>query len=701
MPRTWICARPTTPPTPDLAEPIPTVSHLDLDAWLPRAGGRVRVVPVVHESVESAAFVRAVLELLDVAAVAVELPRSFTAPMTRALRRLPRATALFDGPSGAATRLFVAAAGDPFVEGLRWAREAELPWALVDADIEYPHEHRDPVPDPYALWDLGPRAYFEHLWEAQRSETVAEDEVREGVMAYRLQELARSVQGEGEIVALVGALHVESLRSRVARPQGRPLIRELRSSVEARHIELDSLPALLADPPVLHAAWNELRQGPVASVPLPAAVASETLSLRAEGGGLRLLSSRTGEDAAHHDPSRRAAAIGRFVASRAGRAFAGTAQGIDRRRAEACLWDVAAASYQEQSKTSLAPWQRRVFHDFSRRYARIQDRLTGGLYEWTVAARGVADDVLAWEMFDAARAAPLQGGPQDLETVSVDGDELDLGTRKLRFRRWSFQVKRAALRLEPRPVPDDPEDWLRGFDGGMCSYPPEDVLIEDVGRELGEKAVSVLSTERSRHERFQSGLLDGIDLRETVRRRVSESQTPQVGPLLWVREEGRAPGDSGALVLVFDPDLGGEEKFPYRMTWLGEHDGESDMAFYSTPPLEQIVGPGILRATYGGLMMCRPPGRVYDIWQDPEYAGLGAKAETLLIAAIDYSEERVVTHVARDAPASWILAYARRQGKQIVHLPLASLSPRSMAKIRVVHLLSGRDTRDVAPRYIW
>ena len=39
------------------------------------------------------------------------------------------------------------------------------------------------------------------------------------------------------------------------------------------------------------------------------------------------------------------------------------------------------------------------------------------------------------------------------------------------------------------------------------------------------------------------------------------------------------------------------------MTWQGEHTQESDMAFYSTDPYEQLVGPGIIRAEYGGFLM--------------------------------------------------------------------------------------------------
>ena len=56
-----------------------------------------------------------------------------------------------------------------------------------------------------------------------------------------------------------------------------------------------------------------------------------------------------------------------------------------------------------------------------------------GLYEWVTAARGVGDDNLAWELFDAARTYPWQEEQAEIETARIEGSELDLGTRKIRL----------------------------------------------------------------------------------------------------------------------------------------------------------------------------------------------------------------------------------------------------------------------------
>jgi hypothetical protein len=672
-------------------------SSLDIDRLAPRAAAGVRILPVAHDRVESAVVVRAVLDTLRPAAVAVELPTTVAAAARRAAARLPRVSVLLSQQPGEEALAWVAAPGDPFAEALRWAAETGRATFFVDPDLPYAERHADPFPDPWAVWEMDPAAYFALLAEAAPAGG-EEDARREAGMAYHVTRARHEIDAAdaaGDLLVLVGAAHARPLAERLTHPAAAPLARVRRADVELRHLHPESLTGLLPDAPLCHAVWEVLRGGEEEDeLPQPSVEATVARRLSLLRHGLTL---HTREEAGWgSDRYRR---VVEYAAHRSARALAstpgGAVRGPDRRALGQAVWALGSRSWEEQTREAAAPWQRGMFFDFAHRYARTVGLLVPGLFQWVVAARGVADDNLAWEVFDAARAYPWQEElADDLATARLDGEDLDLGTRKVRFRRRFFRVKRRlmAVPVHPHAQPADPEEWLQGFDGGgLCSYPPEDVVIEDYGRFLKSRAAGVVAAERSRVEPFTTSMLDGVDVRETLRH-VEDRR-------VWVRDLGRTPGDAGAVVVIFDRDRG--NRFPHLMTWLGEHEDESDMAFYSTHPAEQVVGPGILRATYGGFLMTYPPGRLYDVWRDPDYRQMGEKADVLLAAAVDYSEEKLVAHVAADPPPQRLRRYAAAQGKRIVHVPIGSLSPQVLKKIRVLHILVGRDKRAVAGAYVW
>ena len=118
------------------------------------------------------------------------------------------------------------------------------------------------------------------------------------------------------------------------------------------------------------------------------------------------------------------------------------------------------------------------------------------------------------------------------------------------------------------------------------------------------------------------------------------------------------------------------------------------MAFYSTLPFDHLMGPGIGRAEYGGFLMSLPPRRMYDVWADPDYDFAERKPERLLLAGLDYSLQRYVVYVAAKPPRSIFRNIAARFGRTIVYIPIGQLSPTTMKKIRVVHVLDGYDKRE-------
>jgi hypothetical protein len=136
------------------------------------------------------------------------------------------------------------------------------------------------------------------------------------------------------------------------------------------------------------------------------------------------------------------------------------------------------------------------------------------------------------------------------------------------------------------------------------------------------------------------------------------------------------------------------------MTWQGEHEEEGDMALYASDPFAQLVGPGIGRALYGGFLLNRPCGQMFGVWEDPHFGDARTKSEVLLRAALDYSAERMVVYVAAAPPRPALRQLAQRMDKKIVYVPLGQLSPVALKRLRVFHVLSDRNVRAVAHRYI-
>ena len=115
-----------------------------------------------------------------------------------------------------------------------------------------------------------------------------------------------------------------------------------------------------------------------------------------------------------------------------------------------------------------------------------------------------------------------------------------------------------------------------------------------------------------------------------------------------------------------------------------------------------MVGPGIGRGEYGGFLMSLPARRMYDVWGDPDYDFAENKA-----GAPADGGPRLLDSAVRGLRGGQTAAHAssalspRRMGRTIVYIPIGQLSPVTLKKIRVVHVLDGYDKRDIAKQYLW
>ena len=634
--------------------------------------GRIRYFPVVPGRMEFARRLREELLREKPAIVALELPVTLTEVYRRAVDRLPELSVIIyddEGPKQSehdqperAVYLPVEVT-DPFVEALRTAREIGAETEFLDPDIgERPHVDES-YPHPYALEQLGLEKYIGAYRVHPRARS-GEPAVHAEGLAWKLQ----SLDPEASVFVVVSLNLLDPLLHAMERPQTRPLRKAARRGLRLLNLHPECLAEVLTDMPFLAAVYEARRGG----APPPAPAEVET---RAARGGFSVVGPP------QIDP--RQAAIARAAQAP-----------IDRRKLHFRLFAESERQYAKNSGEEISHWQRRLWARYSRNLALVSSQLLGGLFELTVAARSVVDDNFAWEMWEMAGAYPAQKVEADLATVNVSGEQMWLNTRliRLRPRRPGKKGGRRPLGVKGRKKERFPGEWQRQWQGrGVCSYPPEDLVIENYGVFLKKKGKSILSEERTYSEPFQTSMLDGIDLRETLRNWHEKK--------IYVRRQQRVSGEVGAVVVIFDEDR--DNRYPYCLTWLGEHQNESDMAFYATDPYENTVGPGIGRAEYGGLLLTLPSQRLMDVWTDLDYSFARTKPERLLLAAIDYSLEKLVVYVAPKPPRSTFKTIAGRLRRQILYIPSGQLSPVALKKIRVMHLLDGHDKRELAKDYIW
>lgn len=593
--------------------------------------GRFTYLPVVPGRLEFAAEVRRAILRDRPQVIAVEMPTALESACLRAVERLPEMSVLLytDEKKQDEAIYVVIEPADPFIEAIRTARECGIELVFIEPNLADRPHLPDHFPDPYAIRSLGLQKYIEsyRLWPQPRSEEI---DAHAAGMAWKLQ----GADPLASVLVVVSLNLLDPLLDAMETPQEPPAGHNRRRQPDLLNPHPDCLSEITVEYPFLQERYERYR----------ISLADDSI--------------------------------------------------IDRLRTQLDLLKQAEEMYAKTAGEKLAHWQRRLLARYTRNLAHVNGELISGLFDLTVAARSIVDDNYGWEVWDLANRYPAQKVTALPQTVNLSGQEIWLNTKKIRLRRRMPRPKQRAKvpTLKKRKKEKFPGEWAQQLHGeAICSYPPEDLIVEDYGRFLKGKARSMLTVERTRTEAFSTSMLDGIDLRETIRNWTQRK--------IYVREFQRMAGDVGSVVVIFDEDR--EDRYQYLTTWLGEHQNESDMAFYATFPFDNLVGPGIGRAEYGGFLMTLPPRRMYDVWTDPDYDQAESKPERLLMAALDYSVERHVVYVAQRPPRSIFRTLAGRMGRSIVYIPIGQLNPAKLKKVRVVHVLDNYSRRKDAKDYIW
>jgi len=624
---------------PDYKQISPTLSVIQKD--------NIFAIPITHYNMEMAGMVRMAFRDLQPDCVAVELAETMSLQLLHAASRLPDISLIVSQGRNQEPVYYLAEPCDAAFEGLRSALEGGVRAFCIDLDVDLYPEFREPFPDPYAIQRIGLQNYYELYRKTQQfylSPKIQLDIDREMYMAKRLKELSFSYE---RILFVVGMSHLEGVLAAIDNSSFPSLNHVQRQSVQLCTLSEKSAREVMAECGWFSSKYEELRQELI--------------------------------EADLHPPHRAAELA--FPPNRQKLIFD--------------LFKVASEKYIASSGHSFPGYNMRNLMKFARNYALTTNKLMPDLFQILSTAKGCVDHNYAYEVWDLATTYPHLKNVDNLPELDLTIQQVWGNSKIIRFHlkqpgrkaNGGFQKRKDKSKFTFQP----PGPF------GICSYPPEDVTVENFGDFLKKKGVQLMTEEGARVAPFVTSLEDGIDTRETIRHWFERK--------LYVKVKGKPPGGVGSVVMIFNDeefeDMQSADKYPWKATWLGEHSQESDMAFFATPLAGNIVGPGISRCEYGGFMMSYPPRRMRDIWNDPDYAICRSKAEVLLVAAIDYAVKPMVVYVASKPPRSAIKSFAQRYGKKVIYIPIGQLSPIKINKIRIFHVLDGFQRRPVAGDYIY
>lgn len=599
-----------------------------------RLKGQIHTVPIIHYNMESAAQVRLAFETIQPDCVAVELPESLSLQLLHGASRLPDISVVMAASDNEAPLYFMCEPCDGAFEGLRSALEAQVAAYCIDLDVaDYP-EKIDRFPDPYAIERIGLEAYYTIYQSSLNSKKDAPHYLDHMRELHMAKRLKELSLRYEKVLFISGMTHVERVLQLVDLNSYPPLEHAKRDYATLYTLTEESCRAVMAECGWISTQYESTRLHPSDFPP-------------------------------------------------------------DRQKLIFSLYRSASEEYKKTTGNPFPGYHLRNIMKFVRNYALITNHLMPDLYQLLSSARACVDHNYAYECWALATDYHHRKNIDNLPELNLAAEDIWGQSKTLRF---NLKDKSRKGRFLDRKRKESSKFRFRP--PGMfsiCSYPPEDVVIERFGEFLKKKGTQILNEESSRTVPFTSSIEDGIDTKETIRHWHEKK--------LYVKTKGKPPGGVGSVVIIFDEDCPKaavyEENYPWRTTWIGEHAQESDMSFYATPLGKNVVGPGISRCEYGGFMMSYPPRRLSDIWHDPDYEACQNKPEVLLMAAIDYAVSPLIVYVAEKPPRSILKSFATRYGKKVVYIPLGQLSPVTLNKLRVFHVLDGHDKREIAGEYIF
>ncbi|MEK6258714.1 MAG: hypothetical protein AABP62_08840 [Planctomycetota bacterium] len=342
----------------------------------------------------------------------------------------------------------------------------------------------------------------------------------------------------------------------------------------------------------------------------------------------------------------------------------------------------------------ITPKLLRVYLQYVRNLTLIERRLSPTLYSLIVAAQQIGGDQFAIALAQLASEYPYHELiPFPMVRLGINRGRLSDGDVAFLKNRLPGQaIEWRSCKLKPQPPKPQQDEWqLQWNPYHQCSWPPEDVSIERFRTHVKDTALAMLGTDLARSEKFTTSLKDGLDIRETLRNWHTGD--------LFVKVLPPTRGSLDCVVMLFDSPADPRD-YPWRVTWHAEHHDESTLALFATNYLENLVGPGIGQASYGGAVFLFPPRAVPDIWTNRRFNFTDTLEERLLAAACYHAEERHVALLSYSPPGPAWRRLAKRFGKKLIHVPLGKFSQETVQQLRMFHVLNGQKIRSFAAEFI-
>ncbi len=611
---------------------------------------KVSCLPVVHGSGDYAIAVRRVMFSSHFDCVAIPLPPSFRKDVERGIEMLPNITIALQAESepyaqkswspeaeeNEDRRYYSYVPVDPcqpVIAGIRLAVQEHIPRAYIDLEVEEFESFAVTLPDPYALKQVSVEQFSTAVLPALQKPTTQQHINRIQWMARKLRLLEKTFDNILFICSVADWPWIrDAYRNHAELMIEEPAVYE----TDLLQVVSENLIFLLGELPFITGLYEQSRFN-----------LDDDENLSVDGVKDLVLTARGKYRTELKDRGRR-----------------------------------------------ITPHLLGNYLKYVRNLCLIEHRMTPDLYTLIIAAQQIAGDQFAISLAETARDYPFADHlGLDKFVMSIESGQLPDGTLvDLKSRLPGHPVSWRTCQLNKKPLKIDKDDWAMKWNPfSHCSWPPEDVAIERFRTHIKDKALGMLGNDLARTEKFTTSLLDGLDIRETLR----NWHTGE----LYVKLNPPSRGSLDSVVMLFDSPADPRD-YPWRITWHAEHQDESTLSFFATSYEEEFVGPGIAMATYGGAMFLFPPRHVPDVWHDRRFDFADTLEERLIVAACHHSKERHIAILAVSPPGVGWRRLAKRYGKKLIHVPMAHFSQEKLQQLRMFHVLNGQEVRSYAEHFI-